>query len=122
MIASHVSQSSRAVCGIRDRTLIINLPGSKKAVVECFEAIQSVLPHAIQLIRDEKEQTVATHRILQKDFKFPEPVKVVRSFTTSSETSVMSVSEFSDISDLLERSSTSMDEVSCESLFFFCWI
>lgn len=41
---------SRGVCGIRNKTLIINLPGSPKGVVECFEVIKPVLPHAINLI------------------------------------------------------------------------
>lgn len=43
---------ARGVCGIRNQTLIINLPGSPKAVVECFEVIKSVLPHAVALISD----------------------------------------------------------------------
>ncbi|HEY0427540.1 MAG TPA: MogA/MoaB family molybdenum cofactor biosynthesis protein [Pyrinomonadaceae bacterium] len=41
---------SRGVCGIRNQTLIINLPGSPKAVRECFDVIKPVLPHAINLI------------------------------------------------------------------------
>lgn len=41
---------SRGVCGIRGATLIINLPGSPKAVEECFEVIKPVLNHAIDLI------------------------------------------------------------------------
>ncbi len=41
---------ARGVCGIRNQTLIINLPGSPKAVVECFEVIKNVLPHAVGLI------------------------------------------------------------------------
>jgi molybdopterin adenylyltransferase len=41
---------SRGVCGIRGNTLIINLPGSPKGVVECFDVIRPVLFHAIQLI------------------------------------------------------------------------
>jgi molybdopterin adenylyltransferase len=41
---------SRGVCGIRSKTLIINLPGSPKAVRESFEVIKPVLNHAIDLI------------------------------------------------------------------------
>jgi molybdenum cofactor synthesis domain-containing protein len=41
---------SRAVCGFRNQTLIINLPGSPKGVVECFEVIKPVLPHAISIL------------------------------------------------------------------------
>lgn len=44
---------SRAVVGIRGRTLIVNLPGSPKGAVENFRAIQPVLPHAVQLLRDD---------------------------------------------------------------------
>ena len=41
---------SRAVSGIRGRTLIINLPGSPKAVRESLEFILPVLPHAIEVL------------------------------------------------------------------------
>ncbi len=58
---------SRAVCGIRKNTLIVNLPGSKKAVVECFQAIQSVIPHAIELILDQKVKTDGLHKKIQQD-------------------------------------------------------
>lgn len=44
---------SRAAVGIRGRVLIINLPGGPAAAVENFAVIQSVLPHAIQLLREE---------------------------------------------------------------------
>lgn len=41
---------SRAVAGIRNRTLIINLPGSPKAIDECFAVIAPILPHAIRMV------------------------------------------------------------------------
>ena len=41
---------SRAVAGIRKNTLIINLPGSPKAVKNCLEIILKVLPHAIKMM------------------------------------------------------------------------
>lgn len=44
---------SRGICGIRENCLIINLPGSPKAVRECFEVIKPVLQHAINLIEGE---------------------------------------------------------------------
>ena len=44
---------SRAVCGIRGRTLIINLPGSPRGAVENLRAILPALPHAIALLRED---------------------------------------------------------------------
>jgi molybdopterin adenylyltransferase len=41
---------SRGVCGTRSGTLIINLPGSPKAVRESFAVIKPVLPHVIALL------------------------------------------------------------------------
>ena len=41
---------SRGVCGVRSGTLIINLPGSPKAVKESFAVVAPVLPHAIDLL------------------------------------------------------------------------
>lgn len=41
---------SRAAAGIRKRTLIINLPGSQKAVRECLEAILDTLPHGLEIL------------------------------------------------------------------------
>jgi molybdenum cofactor synthesis domain-containing protein len=42
---------SRAIAGIRKQTLIVNMPGSPKAVVECLEVIKPVLPHAAETLR-----------------------------------------------------------------------
>lgn len=41
---------SRQVCGIRRRTLIVNVPGSPKAAAECLGAILEILPHAVEML------------------------------------------------------------------------
>lgn len=46
---------SRAIAGIRGSTLIINLPGSPKAVNENLDSIFPILPHAIQLLQEDAE-------------------------------------------------------------------
>ena len=42
---------SRGISAMRDNTLIINLPGSPKAVRECMEIILKALPHAVDMMR-----------------------------------------------------------------------
>jgi molybdenum cofactor synthesis domain-containing protein len=42
---------SRAIAGIRKSTLIINLPGSERAVRESLEAIMPALPHGIEILK-----------------------------------------------------------------------
>ena len=41
---------SRGTAGVRGRTLIINLPGSPRAVRECFAVIAPVLTHAVHIL------------------------------------------------------------------------
>ncbi|MHB1483924.1 MAG: MogA/MoaB family molybdenum cofactor biosynthesis protein [Saccharofermentanales bacterium] len=41
---------SRAIAGIRGKCLIINMPGSPKAVRECFGVIRPVLGHALDIL------------------------------------------------------------------------
>lgn len=41
---------SRGVCGVRGKTLILNLPGSPKGAVESLEAVIGILPHVIDLL------------------------------------------------------------------------
>lgn len=46
---------SRAVSGIRARTLIINLPGSPKGALENFYVVLPVLNHAVELLREDPQ-------------------------------------------------------------------
>jgi molybdopterin adenylyltransferase len=41
---------SRQVAGVRDRCLVLALPGSPRAVVECLDAVWEALPHALRLL------------------------------------------------------------------------
>lgn len=44
---------SRAVAVLRKQTLIINMPGSPKAVSECFAAIAPAIPHGLEVLKGE---------------------------------------------------------------------
>ena len=54
---------SRAVAGVRGRCLIVNLPGSPKAVRECLEVILPAIPHAVGIIKGE----ITEHVVPNKD-------------------------------------------------------
>jgi len=45
---------SRAVAGVRGATLVAALPGSPRGAVECFRAVEGILPHALALLRGER--------------------------------------------------------------------
>ncbi|WP_142506800.1 MogA/MoaB family molybdenum cofactor biosynthesis protein [Melghirimyces algeriensis] len=53
---------SRSVAGTRGQTLMINLPGSPKAVRECLEAVLEVLPHALKILHG----TIKDHGKIRK--------------------------------------------------------
>jgi molybdenum cofactor synthesis domain-containing protein len=48
---------SRAVCGVRGRTLILNLPGSPAGAVESLEAVAGLIPHALELLSGRTEHS-----------------------------------------------------------------
>ena len=54
---------SRAAAGVRGKCLIINLPGSPKAVRECLGVILPAIPHAVEIIKGE----VTEHKDTGKD-------------------------------------------------------
>lgn len=56
---------SRAAAGVRKDCLIINLPGSPRAVRECLEAVMNVIPHAVEIIKG--VVTEHTHAVTGKN-------------------------------------------------------
>jgi len=52
---------SRAVAGVRKRSLIINLPGSPKGAVENLEAVWDAVPHAVEKIRGDESECAPPH-------------------------------------------------------------
>ncbi|XP_067471374.1 gephyrin a isoform X2 [Thunnus thynnus] len=79
---------SRPVCGIRGKTLIINLPGSKKGSQECFQFILPALPHAIDLLREAMVRVKSTHAALEQ-LPSPSPLMANTHTNTLSNTHTM---------------------------------
>lgn len=48
---------SRQAASVRERTLIVNLPGSPRGAVECLQSVAEVLPHAVTTLRNEAGDT-----------------------------------------------------------------
>jgi molybdopterin adenylyltransferase len=46
---------SRGVCGVREKSLILNLPGSPSGAVESLEAVLDLIPHALNLLEGKTE-------------------------------------------------------------------
>jgi len=59
---SPLAALSRAVAGVRGRTLIVNLPGSPKAVREWMEVLLPILPHAVELLQERPLEWGREHR------------------------------------------------------------
>jgi len=62
---------SRPAAGVRGKTIIVNMPGSSKAVKECFSFLAPALPHAVALLNEKKAEVVATHKALQGEDSRP---------------------------------------------------
>ncbi|MDO8562616.1 MAG: MogA/MoaB family molybdenum cofactor biosynthesis protein [Candidatus Limnocylindria bacterium] len=56
-VATAHGMLSRGVAGARGRTLIVNLPGSPRAVRESLEVLLPVIPHAIELLAGESGES-----------------------------------------------------------------
>ncbi|GFO49259.1 gephyrin [Plakobranchus ocellatus] len=58
---------SRLVCGTRNKSLIINLPGNPNGAAECFQLVWPGIPHAVDLLRGHNGSVEKTHETLQAE-------------------------------------------------------
>jgi molybdenum cofactor synthesis domain-containing protein len=59
--ATPLAALSRAVAGVRGRTVIINLPGSPKGAIESLDAIVNLIPHVVDLLEGRTGHTDVPH-------------------------------------------------------------
>ena len=57
---------SRAICGVRGQTLIVNLPGSERAARENLAVLLPVLEHACSSLRGDAQESASTHERLKE--------------------------------------------------------
>ncbi len=62
MAKTPLAMLSRAIAGVRGRTLIVNLPGSPSGVREWLEVLAPVLPHAVRIVRGDPGPWGRDHR------------------------------------------------------------
>ncbi|KAF6212628.1 hypothetical protein GE061_013154 [Apolygus lucorum] len=65
--ATSLAMLSRSVSGIKNSSLIINLPGSVKGATECLETVLPCLQHATDLMRDSKSLVEQTHSSMKQN-------------------------------------------------------
>ncbi len=49
---------SRAICGVREKSLVLNLPGSPRGAAESLDAVVDLLPHALELLAGNTKHSV----------------------------------------------------------------
>nr|XP_045606195.1 gephyrin-like isoform X1 [Procambarus clarkii] len=65
LLVTPLAMLSRPVCGCRDQTLIITLPGSKKGSEECLRFVAPAISHAVDVLMGWNVQVEKTHDVLK---------------------------------------------------------